>query len=112
MDYKGPPCPQCGGNRWKRVHVPLFRVEECVQCHTNRALTDPGSLIEAEVNVQQIPTYVVYLVFEVWGTTGRDVVGVYINRKSAEEVAQHRHDPNRPGVLYEVQAFEVVGDRV
>jgi hypothetical protein len=104
--YKARPCDRCGGTSWRKVSVPVFRVEECLKCHTQRTTTDFGAAVEG-----QIPVFVVYIVVECWGTAAGDIVGVYANRATADQVAEAKHDPDRPGVRYVVETYEVFGDR-
>ena len=104
--YKAPACDRCGGTKWRKINMPVFRVEECLKCHTQRTTTDVSAATE-----DQVPVFVVHIVVECWGTAAGDIVGVYANRGTAEGVAEARHDPNRPGVRYVVETYEVFGDR-
>ena len=104
--YKAPPCTRCGGTTWRKISVPVFRVEECLKCRTQRTTTDVGAGGE-----HLAPICVVYIVVESWGSSAGDIVGVYSSRAAAEKVAEAKHDPNRPGVRYVVEAYEVFGDR-
>jgi hypothetical protein len=104
--YKAQPCTECGGTTWRKISVPVFRVEECLKCHTQRTTTDIGAALD-----RQVPIFVVYIVVECWGTAAGDIVGVYSTRAAAEEVAAAKHHPDRPGVRYVVEAYEVFGER-
>jgi hypothetical protein len=104
--YKALPCTRCGGTKWRKISVPVFRVEECLKCRTQRTTTDIGAAIE-----HQVPIFVVYIVIESWGSSAGDIVGVYSSREAAEKVAEAKRNPDRPGVRYAVEAYEVFGER-
>jgi hypothetical protein len=103
--YPGPPCKHCGGTIWKRISMPVFRVEECIKCHTNRTTTDPG------VGAEHPPGSVVYIVVEAWGSLPYgDVIGVFSSQAGAEQEAARRTDPARPMIKYLVKRYEVLAE--
>ena len=103
--YLGPPCRHCGGTTWKRIAMPVFRVEECMKCHTNRTTTDPAA------GTEHPPGSVVYLVIEAWGSLPYgDVVGVFSSQAAAEQEAALRTDPARPTTHYLVKRYEVLAE--
>lgn len=105
--YEGPACQRCGGTRWKRLMIPVFRVEECLTCHANRSTTDVG------VGVEQVPVSVVYVVTEYWGIVGAvgEIVGVFSSQAAAEREAEQRTaSAERPShIQYLVKSYEVLG---
>ena len=102
--YQAPPCNHCGGTRWKKISVPIFRLEECLKCHANRTTTDVA------VGPDQAPVSVVYLVVESWGAAFFGVIGVFSSEAGAEQEAARRRDPHRPDIRFLVQRFAVLGD--
>jgi len=101
--YAGPPCKECGGKNWKKISIPLFRVEECMTCHQTRTTTDVGA--------EQPPGSVVYIVVESWGSLPYgEIVGVFSNREAAEQEAALRGTAARPAIQYLVSRYEVLAE--
>jgi hypothetical protein len=105
--YEGQACDRCGGTRWKRLAMPVFRVEECLTCHANRTTTDLGAGIE------RVPVSVVYVVTEYWGILRAigEIVGVFNSQAAAEREAERRTAAadRPPHIQYQVNSYEVLG---
>ena len=106
--YESRACEKCGGTRWRKLTVPVFRVEECLTCHANRTTTDLGA------GVNHVPVSVVYIVTEYWGIlrTVGDIVAVFASESAAEQEAERRRAAGRgpAGVQYLVKSYEGLGD--
>lgn len=103
--YPGPPSKECGGRTWKRISIPLFRVEVCMTCHQSRFTTDPGAAAE------HASSSVVYIVVESWGSLPYgEIVGVFSNRDAAEQEAALTGNSARPAIRYLVSRYEVLAE--
>jgi hypothetical protein len=77
--------------------MPVFRVDECVRCHSTRASTDSGTRRDSAA----VPT--VFVVRDLW--TG--VIGVYASRELADRAIESRQRMQGPANRYVVESFEV-----
>lgn len=96
--FPGPPCTRCGGTLWRNLTMPVFRVDECVRCHSTRASTDSGSV---RGDSAAVPT--VFVVRDLWA----GVIGVYASRELADRAIESRQRMQGPANRYVVESFEV-----